>query len=67
MDREVDLGFVKEEPAFHELQWVEVYSDELICVASPKHPLAGRDDVRIRDLGSEQFVLHHLCRASSSR
>jgi DNA-binding transcriptional LysR family regulator len=61
MDREVDLGFVKEEPAFHELQWVEVYSDELLCVASPKHPLAGREEVRIRDLGSEQFVLHHLC------
>src|SRR5688572_2506674 len=55
MDREVDLGFVKEEPAFHELRWVEVYSDELICVASPKHPLADREEVRIRDLGGEQF------------
>ena len=24
MDREVDVGFVKDEPAFHELHWVEV-------------------------------------------
>ena len=61
MDREVDVGFVKEEPAFHELQWVEVYADQLLCVASPKHPLAGNPEVHIRDLAAEQFVLHHLC------
>jgi DNA-binding transcriptional LysR family regulator len=61
MDREVDVGFVKDEPAFHELQWVEVHSDELTCIASPNHPLAARPEVRVRDLGSEQFVLHHLC------
>src|SRR5215207_4941966 len=61
MDREVDVGFVKDEPAFHELQWVEVHADELVCIASPKHPLAARTDVRVRDLGTEQFVLHHMC------
>jgi DNA-binding transcriptional LysR family regulator len=61
MDREVDLGFVKDEPAFHELQWVEVHSDEMLCIASPNHPLARRDAVSVRDLASEQFVLHHLC------
>jgi DNA-binding transcriptional LysR family regulator len=61
MDREVDVGFVKDEPAFHELQWVEVHADELVCIASPRHPLASRPEVRVRDLGSEQFVLHHLC------
>jgi DNA-binding transcriptional LysR family regulator len=61
MDREVDVGFVKDEPAFHELQWVEVHADELVCIASSRHPLASRSDVRVRDLGAEQFVLHHLC------
>jgi len=61
MDREVDLGFVKDEPAFHELQWVEVHSDEMVCIASPNHPLSKRETVSVRDLGSEQFVLHHLC------
>ena len=61
MDREVDVGFVKDEPAFHELQWVEVHSDEMMCIASPRHALAARPEVRVRDLGSEQFVLHHLC------
>jgi DNA-binding transcriptional LysR family regulator len=61
MDREVDVGFVKDEPAFHELQWVDVHSDEMVCIVSPRHPLAAKTDVRIRDLGAEQFVLHHLC------
>src|ERR1700752_5309599 len=61
MDREVDVGFVKDEPTFHELQWVDVHSDEMVCIASPRHPLALKPEVRIRDLGAEQFVLHHLC------
>jgi DNA-binding transcriptional LysR family regulator len=65
MDREVDLGFVKEEPAFHELQAVEVHRDELVCVASPRHPLAGGTPVSVRELGQERFVLHHQCSATA--
>jgi len=61
MDREVHVGFVKDEPGFHELKCVEVHTDEMILVASPRHPLTTRKDVRVRDLGEEQFVLHHLC------
>jgi DNA-binding transcriptional LysR family regulator len=64
LDREVDLGFVKDEPGFHGLKWVDVHLDEMILVAAPGHPLVGRDNVRIRDLGNEQFVLHHLCSAT---
>lgn len=67
MDRDVDIGFVKDEPAFHELQWVEVYSDEMMLVGSPRHPLAQRANVAVRDLGSEQFVLHHQCSATTDR
>jgi DNA-binding transcriptional LysR family regulator len=65
MDREVDVGFVKDEPAFHELEWVDVHADELVCIASPRHPLAGCADVRVRDLGAEQFILHHLCNSTA--
>ena len=61
LDREVDVGFVKDEPAFHDLQSVEVHTDEMMLIASPRHALAKRPDVSVRDLGSEQFVLHHLC------
>ena len=67
MDRDVDIGFVKDEPAFHELQWTEVYSDEMVLVGSPKHPLALRSNVTLRDLGSEQFVLHHQCSVTIDR
>src|SRR5215471_16505996 len=67
MDREVDVGFVKEIPAFHELQWVEVHSDEMICIASPRHPLARRDAVSVKDVSSERFVLHHQCSATAEK
>ena len=67
MDREVDLGFVKEAPAFHELQSVEVDSDEMICIASPGHPLASRHVVTVKDVSSEHFVLHHLCSATADK
>ena len=67
MDGEVDLGFVKEEPAFHELHWVEVHSDEMVLVAAPGHPLAAGPAVQIRDLGSQQFVIHHGCSTTTDR
>lgn len=61
LDREVDVGFVKDEPGFHDLKWVEVHADEMILIASPRHPMVGRTGVRVRDLGAEHFVVHHLC------
>ncbi len=61
LDREVDIGFVKGEPAFHGLEAVEVHADEMILIASPRHALASRREVHIRDLGNEPFVVHHLC------
>src|SRR6476660_613201 len=57
MDREVHVGFVKDEPSFHESQCVEVHADETILVAAPRHPLASRATVRITELGEEHFVL----------
>ena len=67
MDREVHVGFVKDEPSFHELKSVEVHADEMILVASPRHPLAGRQEVQVRDLGGENFVLHHLCSTTEQK
>ena len=61
LDREFDVGFVKDEPAFHELQSVLVFSDEMILIGSPRHPMAARGSVRVKDLGSESFMVHHLC------
>jgi DNA-binding transcriptional LysR family regulator len=65
MDREVDVGFVKDEPAFHELQWTDVHADQMVVIASPRHPLASRPRVTVEDLGQERFVLHHLCNSTA--
>jgi DNA-binding transcriptional LysR family regulator len=61
MDREVDMGFVKDACAFHEVRSVLVHLDELILIASPRHPLATRGHVRVKDLDREPFIVHHLC------
>ena len=65
MDREVDLGFVKDETAFHELHCVEVHTDEMMLIASPEHALAHRGAVSVTDLADEPFILHHGCAATA--
>jgi DNA-binding transcriptional LysR family regulator len=67
MDREIDVGFVKDEPVFHGLKSVAVYSDDMILIASPRHPLTLRAHVQVRDLGNEPFVLHHLCSSTEQK
>ena len=61
LDRQIDIGFVKEKPAFHDLESMEIHKDEMVLIASPLHPLTARHGVRIRDLGAENFVFHHQC------
>jgi DNA-binding transcriptional LysR family regulator len=58
LDREVQIGFVEDEPAFHELEAVEVHCDEMVLIASPRHRLAAHEQAGIRDLDGEHFVLH---------
>lgn len=67
LDRDVDLGFVAEDPNARDLHSVHVYSDELILVASPRHPLTERATVSFADLGPERFVIHHVCASSVQR
>jgi len=67
MDREFHLGFVKDEVTFHELKCVEVHCDEMVLVAGAGHPLALRNEVHIKDLDREPFVLHHLCSATERK
>jgi DNA-binding transcriptional LysR family regulator len=37
----------------------------MLCIASPHHRLAMREAVSVRDLASEQLVLHHLCNTTA--
>ena len=61
LDREVQIGFMKEAPAFQELESVDVHSDRMTLIASPKHPLAAKTSVSVKDLDGAPFVLHRLC------
>jgi DNA-binding transcriptional LysR family regulator len=67
LDREVDLGFVKDEPAFRGLESVDIHADDMVLIASPRHPLGGRGEIGIRDLGQEGFILHHLCSSTEQK
>lgn len=61
LDREVHIGFVKEAPAFQELESVDVHSDRMALIAAPKHPLAARKTVSVKDLDGAPFVVHRSC------
>jgi DNA-binding transcriptional LysR family regulator len=61
MDRDVDIGFVKDLPPFRALQAIDIHLDEMILIASPRHRLARRRLVDVSDLSAEPFVVHHLC------
>lgn len=67
LDREVDIGFVKEEPGFRELNSVQVHMDEMVLIAAPEHPLVRRPRVTVADLSHEHFVIHHSCGATTQR
>lgn len=61
LDREVEVGFVKEAPSFQDLESIEVHTDRMALVASPMHDLAKRSIVNLADLHRVPFVVHHLC------
>jgi DNA-binding transcriptional LysR family regulator len=63
MDREAQIGFVKEVPAFRELVAANVHSDELVLITSPRNPYASRTQLEIEELDQVPIMVHHLCRA----
>ncbi|MGH9408518.1 MAG: LysR family transcriptional regulator [Vicinamibacterales bacterium] len=67
IDRDAHVGFVKDDPGFHELACDEVHVDEMIVVASPRHRLAPRASLEVGDLEDEPFVLHHSCSSTQQR
>lgn len=53
-----EFGVLTYDPQDPELASIVVYSDELILVVPPSHPLARESRVSIRQLGAESFVAH---------
>lgn len=60
LERNVDFALMASEPADRDLEAFPVLKDELVLIMSPKHPMAGKASLRIKDLGSESFVAHNV-------
>ena len=67
LDREVDIGFVKERPPAQGLSSVLVHLDTLVLIASPRHPLATGKPVTMEQLEREPFILHHHCSTTEQK
>jgi DNA-binding transcriptional LysR family regulator len=60
LERNLDFGFLSFDPQHPMLQSLEIYKDELVLVVSPKHSLAKKKGVTVRDLAQESFVAHNV-------
>ncbi|HKQ79383.1 MAG TPA: LysR family transcriptional regulator [Blastocatellia bacterium] len=67
VERNLDFGFLSYDPMNPALQSFEINRDELVLVVPPKHQLAGRKQVAIKELGQEQFVAHNVKTPSRAR
>ena len=67
LDRNIDLGLMAFEPVDRELEAFPVLKDELVLIMSPKHPLAGRSVVKVKELGQEPFVAHNVNSGSRAK
>ncbi len=60
LNYQLDLGAVSYVPQDSKLAAVEIFQDELAFVVPPKHPLARRRSVDIKELGGETFIAHSV-------
>ena len=56
----LDLGAVSYVPQDAKLEAIEILRDVLTFVVPPKHRLAGRRSVDIKELGEETFIAHNV-------
>ena len=59
LNRSLDFGFVTFEPAERGLLSVRLGIDELVMLAHPKHPLAGRRQVTMEEFGRQTVIAHN--------
>jgi len=58
LERAAEFGILSFRPDDHRLHPIAVYTDAVTFVVDPKHPLAKRKQVSIRELGTENFIAH---------
>jgi DNA-binding transcriptional LysR family regulator len=60
LDRTVEMGIVTFRPDDPQLQSIGVYTDSVVLIVNPEHPLAKEKKVPLRDLGAENFMAHNV-------
>lgn len=60
IDGNLELGVISYNPDDERLITRVIYTDSLVFVVSPRHPLAARGTVSITELGMETFVAHNV-------
>jgi DNA-binding transcriptional LysR family regulator len=58
--RSFELGLISFRPEPAQIRTIAVYGDSLAFIVSPRHRLAGKKSVSIRDLGNENFIAHNV-------
>jgi len=58
--RSFELGVISFRPDPTLIRTIAVYGDSLAFIVSPRHRLAGKKSVSIRDLGDENFIAHNV-------
>lgn len=58
--REVEIGIISFRSHDPALKTVLVGTDEIALIVSPKHPMARRKTISIRELGVESFIAHNV-------
>lgn len=57
---EIEMGVISYDPGDQRLIARVIFIDHLSFIVSPQHPLAGRKEVSIQDLGNEIFIAHNV-------
>ncbi len=60
LGRDVELGVVTYRPQQAGLAVVPLATDDIVLLVHPRHRLAGRGRVSVRDLGGEAFLAHNV-------
>jgi DNA-binding transcriptional LysR family regulator len=58
--RNLDFAILSFLPEASDLEASPIMRDELVLIASPRHKLATRDRVHLRELGGEGFIAHNV-------
>jgi len=60
LERNIDFALMASQPTDRELESFPVLNDELVLIMNPKHHLASRSSVKIKELGEESFIAHNV-------